>query len=110
MAALQEATLNDAQLEAKKILDEAREHAEHFRKEEFAKAQGESDQFLERAKKEIALEEARARDSLKREVVDLTLQAASTVLGRSMTSDDDKRLAETVVSELQQRRVGAMDR
>ncbi len=106
IARKQEAALAEAHAKAKAVLDEARVHAEEFRKRELEKARQESEGFLERAKKEIALEENRARDALRREVVDLTVQAASQVLGRAVTGADDRRLADQAVSEIVARRVG----
>lgn len=107
IAARQESALAEAQAQAKDILEKARADAERYSKQEAAKAQAGAQEFLDRAKKEIALEESRARDALRREVVDLTLQAASRVLERSIGSEDERRLAGEVVSELQSRGVGA---
>ena len=107
IAARQEAALAESQAQAKAVLDEARVAAERYRHGEMQKTKAESDAFLERAKKEMTLEEARARDALRREVVDLTLQAASQVIERSLTAADDRKLAEGVVQALQKGRVGA---
>jgi F-type H+-transporting ATPase subunit b len=107
IAARQEAALAEAQLQAKAILEEARVNAERFGKQEAAKAAAGAQEFLDRARREIALEENRARDSLRREVVELTLQAASQVLARSITAEDERRLAGEVVEQLRSQRVGA---
>ena len=107
IAARQEAALAEAQAKAKAVLDDARAQAEDYRRREMEKAHGEAGAFLDRAKKEIALEENRARDALRREVVDLTLEAASRVLGRTVTGADERRLAEEAVEEVRKRRVGA---
>jgi F-type H+-transporting ATPase subunit b len=102
----QQEALEEAQRQAKAILDEARSASDRYRKEQVDSAKKESQDFLDRAKREISLEEARARDALRREVVDLTLEAASKVLGQRLTSEDDRRLAEKVVGEVSARRVG----
>ncbi|HEU4394794.1 MAG TPA: F0F1 ATP synthase subunit B [Planctomycetota bacterium] len=107
IAQKQEAALAEAHAKAKTVLDEARVHAEDFRKRETEKARKESEEFLERAKKEIALEENRARDALRREVVDLTLEVSSRVLERTVGAEDDRRLAERLVGEVQARRMGS---
>jgi len=107
IAQKQEAALAEAHAKSKAVLDEARAQAEDFRRRETEKARQEADGFLDRAKKEIALEENRARDTLRREVVDITLEAASRVLGRAVTGDDERRLAEQTVSEITARRAGA---
>jgi len=107
IAKKQEAAMAEAHAKAKTVLDEARVHAEDFRKRETEKARKESEEFLERAKKEIALEENRARDALRREVVDLTLEVSSRVLERTVGAEDDRRLAERLVGEVQARRMGS---
>ena len=107
IAARQEAALAEGQAKAKAVLDEARAQAEEYRRRETDKARQEADAFLERAKKEISLEEARARDALRKEIVDITLEAASRVLERSVGAEDDRRLAEQFVGEARSRRMGA---
>lgn len=107
IAARQEAALAEAHAKAKGVLDDARAQAEEFRRREMEKTQGEATAFLDRAKKEIALEEGKARDALRREVVDLTLEAAGRVLERSVTGADDRRLAEQAVDEIRKRKLGA---
>ena len=107
IAARQEAALAEAHGKAKAVLDEARLQAEDYRKRETGKAHEEASAFLDRAKKEIALEEGRAREALRKEVVDLTLEAASRVLERDLTGEDEKRLAGQMVDEIRRRGVGA---
>jgi len=107
IAARQEAALAEAQSKAKAILDEARTQSEDFRKRELAKAKTDADAFLDRAKKEIGLEEVRVRDALRREVVELTLEVASKVLERNVTAEDDRRLAGSLLAEIQAKRAGA---
>lgn len=107
IAARQEAALAEAQVKAKAVLDEARAQAEEFRKRETDKARTDADAFLDRAKKEIALEESRARDALRRETVETVIEAASKVLERAVNAEDDRRLADRLVGEVQARRVGA---
>ncbi len=107
IAARQEAALAGAHARSKAVLDEARGQAEEYRKREMEKANGEAEAFLGRAKKEIALEEGRARDALRKEVVDLTLEAASRVLGRAVTGEDERRLAAETVEEIRKRGMGA---
>ena len=70
-------------------------------------SKADADAFLDRAKKEIGLEENRVRDALRREVVELTLEVASKVLERNVTAEDDRRLAGTLLAEVQAKRTGA---
>lgn len=107
IAARQEAALAEAQAKSKAVLDEARAQAEEFRKRETEKARTEASAFLDRAKKEIALEENRVRDAIRRDTVEIAIEAASKVLERAVNTDDDRRLADRLVGEVQARRVGA---
>jgi len=107
IAARQEAALAEAQAKAKAVLDEARAQSEDYRKRELERAKTDADAFLDRAKKEIGLEENRVRDALRREVVEITLEVASKVLERNVTAEDDRRLAGTLLAEVQAKRTGA---
>lgn len=107
IAARQEAALAEAQAKAKAVLDEARAQSEDYRKRELERAKADSDAFLDRAKKEIGLEENRVRDALRREVVEITLEVASKVLERNVTAEDDRRLADRLLSEVKTKRTGA---
>ena len=107
IAARQEAALAEAQAKSKAVLDDARAQAESYRAREMERVRGEADAFLDRARKEIALEEGRAREALRREVVEIAIEAAGRVLERTVTSEDDRRLAERLVGEVRQRRMGA---
>jgi F-type H+-transporting ATPase subunit b len=106
ITARQEAALAEAHAKAKGVLDEARVQAEEFRRRETDKAREEADAFLDRAKKEISLEEGKAREALRREVVDLTMEVASKVLERTVNSEDDRKLAERLVGEVGSKRMG----
>ena len=55
---------------------------------------------LEDTKKQIEAETRRALDLIRTEVADLSLIAASKVTGKSLDSDDHRRLIEEAVSEL----------
>lgn len=107
IAARQEAALAEAQAKAKAVLDEARVQSEDYRKRELAKAKTDADAFLDRAKKEISLEEVRVRDALRREVVDITLEVASKVLERNVNTEDDRRLADRLLADVKAKRTGA---
>jgi len=89
----------DAQREAQGIIAESRVSAKTAAEEMLSKAQAEIDSQRDRAKREIALESDKARAELRAEAVELTLSAAAKLIGRSMTSDDQRRLAEQALSD-----------
>jgi F-type H+-transporting ATPase subunit b len=107
IAAKQEAALAEAQSKAKAVLDEARAQSEDFRKRELERAKADADAFLDRAKKEISLEENRVRDALRREVVEMALEVSSKVLERNVSTEDDRRLADRLLGEVKAKRAGA---
>ena len=55
---------------------------------------------LDDTKKQIEAETRRALDLIRTEVADLSLIAASKVTGKSLDSDDHRRLIEEAVGEL----------
>jgi len=86
--------------EARAILDEERAKGQEVGSEIVSKARQEADEIIERAKEEINFEREKAVAALRREVVDISLDAAGKVLGRAITEDDHKRLVEEAASEL----------
>ena len=98
LAERQEHILEEARKEAQQLLAESRQAAENQRNQLIDSAQGEISAERERAKHEIDMERARA--------VDLTLEAASRVLGRVIEGEDHKRLARETVDQLFARDLG----
>jgi F-type H+-transporting ATPase subunit b len=56
--------------------------------------------MLEQARRDIQAETARAISELRSEVADLTILATEKVTRRSLTSDDQRRLVEEALGEL----------
>ena len=94
-----EVALGEAQAEAAKILGAARERAETRERDIVDKAKKEADAMIEAARSTIQAEQEKALAAIRGEVVDLSLNAASQVLGRRVDSDDDKRLVQELVSQ-----------
>ena len=106
LAERQEHILEEARKEAQQLLAESRQAAENQRNQLIDSAQGEISAERERAKHEIDMERARAVDELRSTTVDLTLEAASRVLGRVIEGEDHKRLARETVDQLFARDLG----
>jgi F-type H+-transporting ATPase subunit b len=92
--------MDRAKADAQEVLNEGRIAAERVKKEAHAAGQAEAQEFLERAHKEIDLQKNKAIDEIRQETVDLTLLAAGKVLERSITDEDHRRLARTVIDEV----------
>jgi F-type H+-transporting ATPase subunit b len=94
------ARLKEAREQAEDILVRSRKAAEQFEAESREKAQQEHKEAMERTRREIQAETQRALDAIRKEVADLTIIATEKVARKSLTGDDQKRLIEEALSEV----------
>ena len=87
-------TLAEARREANDILTRAQKVAQETRDADIAATKEELERLRARAAAEIEAEKVRAIGELRAEVADLALQAASQVVGETMTSERERRLVE----------------
>lgn len=92
--------LAGARDEARGILDEANAVAARIREQAQADATAQNAVTLRRAREEIAREKEQAIGELRREVADLAIMAASHVVGRSLDSEDQRRLVDQALSKV----------
>jgi F-type H+-transporting ATPase subunit b len=90
----------DARAQAQTLLVDARTSAEKERALAMEKTLQEQQQLLERARRDIAGERDRAIAELRREAVDLSLAAASKLIGERLNSDTDRKLVQEYLSSL----------
>ena len=57
--------------------------------------------MIDGARTQIQAEQEKALATIRAEVVELSLSAASKVIGRSVNSEDDRRLVKSLVAEQQ---------
>jgi len=86
--------------EAEAILTEARRTRESMEQRMREETEAERQRRLEETRKEIAAETARALEQIRAEVAELTLEAASRVVGRSLSTDQDRELIAEAVDAL----------
>jgi len=86
--------------EAEAILTEARRTRESMEQRMREETEAERQRRLEETRKEIAAETARALEQIRAEVAELTLEAASRVVGRSLSADQDRELIAEAVGAL----------
>ncbi|MEI7760550.1 MAG: F0F1 ATP synthase subunit B [Thermoleophilia bacterium] len=86
------AILAEARSEAAHILAEARKVGDDQIQRVKGEAEVERQRRLEETHKQIEAETARAIDQIRREVVDLTLEATQRVVGKVLDSEDQRRL------------------
>jgi F-type H+-transporting ATPase subunit b len=92
--------LKEAREQAEDILVRSRKAAEQFEAEQKEKSQKEHQEAMERTRREIEAETRRALDEIRKEVADLTIIATEKVARKSLTGDDQKRLIEEALSEV----------
>jgi F-type H+-transporting ATPase subunit b len=92
--------LADARTQAHGLLVEARTSAEKERALAMEKTTQEQQQLLERARREIGSERDRAIAELRAEAVELSLAAASKLIGERLDSDTDRKLVQQYLAGL----------
>jgi F-type H+-transporting ATPase subunit b len=92
--------LADAGDQANNMIDEARQAAARVREQETQKAISAAEQIVVKAREAAAQERAQMLTELKREIGRLVVQTTSTVTGKILTADDQKRLAEETEKQL----------
>lgn len=93
--------LAEAKRTAGSLLTDARNQAERDRTATLEKAKAEHDEMLARALREIAVERDKAIQELRREAVDLSLAAASKLIGEKLDTEADRKLVASYLSTLE---------
>jgi F-type H+-transporting ATPase subunit b len=89
-----------ANAQANKFIEEARAAASRLQELETQRAIAAAEQILARAREAAAQDYARMLAELKREVGRLVVQATAKVVGKILTPEDQRRLAEETAKEL----------
>ena len=92
--------LTDAGEKADKLIDEARQAAARVREQETQKAIAAAEQIVSKAREAAAQERQQMLGELKREVGRLVVQTTTTVTGKILTPEDQRRLAEETEKQL----------
>jgi F-type H+-transporting ATPase subunit b len=94
------ARLKEAREQAEDILVRSRKAAEQFETESKERSRKEHQEALERTRREIEAETRRALDEIRKEVAELTIIATEKVARKALTPEDQKRLIEEALSEV----------
>jgi F-type H+-transporting ATPase subunit b len=92
--------LADARGQADEIVTRARRTGEAAEAEIVAEARTKREEMMEQTRREIEAETRRAIQQIRAEVADLTVAATEKVTRKSLDADDQKRLVEEALSEL----------
>ncbi len=93
-------TLEQANVLANKLIEEARAAAARVQEQETQKAVAAAEQIISKAREAAAADHARMLAELKREVGRLVVQTTATVTGKILTADDQRRLAEETARQV----------
>ena len=92
--------LREAREQADDIVHRARQSSERFHEESKAEARKQREEMMEQTRRDIEQETRRALGEIRREVADLTIAATEKVMRKSLDEDDQKRLVEEALQEV----------
>jgi F-type H+-transporting ATPase subunit b len=92
--------LKEARVQAEEIVIRARKAAEQHEREAVEKAKESREDLLQQTRRDIEAETRRAIQEIRREVADLTVAATEKVTRKTLTEEDQRRLVEEALTEL----------
>jgi F-type H+-transporting ATPase subunit b len=92
--------LKEAREQADEIIARARKAGDVHERESEAEAKAKREQLMEQTRRDIESETRRAIQEIRREVADLTVLATEKVTRKTLTEEDQRRLVEDALSEL----------
>lgn len=92
--------LTEARQQADDIVARARKAGENTERESLEAARVQREELMQQARRDIEAETRRAIGEIRAEVADLTVQATEKVTRKSLTEDDQRRLVEEALGEL----------
>jgi F-type H+-transporting ATPase subunit b len=98
--AQRQGVLSEAQAQSTRLIAEAREVAARLGEREAQRASAAAEQIVLKAREAAAQEHARMLADLRREVGRLVVQTTGAVIGKVLTPDDHRRLAEETARQL----------
>ena len=100
------AQIAKARQEAQEIVEKAHHQAKLSTAEEVAAARSQIENEKERARQDIAIERDRAMNSLRNEVVSLSVAMAGKVVAKDMNSETNTKLIEDAIRQLDSKTIG----
>jgi F-type H+-transporting ATPase subunit b len=94
------ARLTEARRQAEEIVERARKAGETHERMSEEDARARSAELMEKARRDIEAETNRAIQEIRREVADLTVMATEKVTRKVLSEDDQRKLVEEALSEL----------
>ena len=95
-----EEKLGIAKEDAEKIIDDATLTAKRASERIVAEAKSDADGILRQAKANAEMEKQKAKDDIKREIVDVSYSLSEQILGREINKDDHKKLIDSFIDNI----------
>ena len=92
--------LQEARVQAEEIVSRARRAGEQHQEESLQQARVQREELMEQTRRDIESETRRAIQEIRNEVADLTVLATEKVTRKTLTEDDQRRLVEEALGEL----------
>jgi F-type H+-transporting ATPase subunit b len=92
-----------ARLDADAIITQSRSDGDRLREEIRQKARAEADLIVKNAERQIQLETSRALEQIRHEAVELSVMIASKIIQRNLTAEDNQRLIDEALRQVQAR-------
>ena len=93
--------IRQARVDAEAVIAQSRSDAARLREEMRQKAKAEADGIVRNAERQIQLETQRALQQIRHEAVDLSVMIASKILQRNMTREDNEKLIEEALKQVE---------
>lgn len=94
------AQIEAAKGEAQKFISEGRATAESMRAELLESTKKQQEEMMERARRDIEAEKAKAIDEIRREAIDLALAGASKVIEKNLDDAQNRKLVESYLASI----------
>jgi F-type H+-transporting ATPase subunit b len=95
----------EAKADREQILEESRRQAQALFEQARQRAEEDLQERLEKNRQELEAENRRVQEQIRRDVVELTLLAAEKVTGKALDADDQRRLIDETIDELDVKRL-----
>jgi F-type H+-transporting ATPase subunit b len=92
-----------ARQESDAIITQSRSDGDRLREEIRQKARTEADLIVKNAERQIQLETSRALEQIRHEAVDLSVMIASKIIQRNLTREDNERLIDDALKQVESR-------
>ena len=96
--------IQQARVDAEAIVSQSRTDGDRVREEIRAKARTAADHIVKNAERQIQLETGRALEQIRREAVDLSVLIASKIIQRNLSKEDNERLIDEALKQVENRR------